>query len=303
DLSKASVQNDDPNINYHLNQGDIDKNEGLNLIETLESSLLIKITEKLNLNSIINLSLCCKMLHKRLENDSVWLNLYNKYLNMNCMCLEGSKIHPILDCGVVSISNCGAVLLWRIDLNNLQNRCIYEILYKHNKLVTSFDHNKSILITGSNDCSAFMFDMRQLCLIRKITFTYKVTCVAISEIWIAVSIGNGSILLIDKFFHPFVTILSHSLIVDALKLRRQTLISVSNKISLKIWTLKILDVKWELKLTNLIPILSEDIKFLNKNLVLINDHQTGICLVCLKTYHVLLTYENTQKVSKFNIVG
>ncbi|KAF0991548.1 hypothetical protein HZS_6289, partial [Henneguya salminicola] len=220
--------------------------------------------------------------------------------------------HPLYDsishifmtmCGLVCITQCGSVLLWSIDTKTFNTRPIYEIIFEHNQAVSSFVHEKSILVTASNDFTVCILDLENFKLKQKIAFTSKVTGVAISSKWIAISHQNISILLIDEFYNTFATILNHSLNVHFVKLFSTLLISVSNEKSLQIYSITDLEVKYEVKLTNTIPITSQDIKFLDESLVLINEYSVGIHLLCLKKYHILRTYSKTNEIIQFETIG
>ncbi|KAF0988741.1 hypothetical protein HZS_1766 [Henneguya salminicola] len=209
----------------------------------------------------------------------------------------------ITEYGLVCILDSGAILLGDLEIKNYNCPAVCEILYKHNQAVTSIAHEKNILVTGSKDCTACIFDLCKFLLIEKITFYSPIKMVSIGQKWIALATEHRSILLIDPAYKPITSLLGHGLYIQALKLNKTHVISVSENGSIYVYNTAELEIKLILDCINTKNIHNNDIHFLEDNSVIINDHSYRIRIVCLKKYHVLNILENKSEIIMFTIIG
>ncbi|KAF1742220.1 hypothetical protein MXB_4303, partial [Myxobolus squamalis] len=87
------------------------------------------------------------------------------------------------DYGLCCASLEGLITIWKINIDDKSTFGTCNIIYQHKRAVSSLSSDQSILVSGSEDCTACIFDLSTLLLIKKITTLVSVSRDDKIKIW------------------------------------------------------------------------------------------------------------------------
>ncbi|KAF0991451.1 hypothetical protein HZS_243, partial [Henneguya salminicola] len=221
---------------------------------------------------------------------------------INFFILETISFMIMTDHGLVCASLDGLITIWHITHNYQKCSIAFETVYHHKKAIHTLSFDNSILVSGSDDFTACIFNLENLNLIDTIVYPSAVRCSAINDKWILISGVHKSIVLMDRQFRQIATLFSHTSSVVQISLNAKfnlpiiffsKIVSISRDNTIKIWDLENIVLKYTMNTQIYVHLSLNRVKFLSEDAVLINDFVKGIHLICLKNYHCLHIFKNS----------